>query len=610
MKSYRHNTRKTHNQRVATSMTWRRLSAAFVFTMLVTVLLIKMLDMQILDSEFFEQQGDARQLREVSIPAYRGDIVDRHGEPLAISAPVHSIWLNPKVVKTYLQPQQDLKLQQHLDALIKVANLLSLDVNGLKKRIKRNSHREFLYLKRHATPELANKIMALKIPGIALHNEYRRYYPGGEVAAHVVGFSDIDNNGQEGIELAFNEWLEGVPGKKRVVRDAKGRAFADVERIKSAQPGKPVKLSLDKSLQFVTYRALKAAVLKHNAVAGSAVVLDVQTGEVLAMANLPSFNVNDRKQLQPQAIRNRAVTDVFEPGSTMKPITIAAALESGRWKPFYKVETAPGYMRVKGNMVRDHKNYGDLDVGGVLEKSSNVGITKIALAMDAEQQWSMYQKLGFGVVTGSGFPGEASGRLSLNALNSDFERASLAYGYGVSATALQLAHAYSAIAADGMLHPVSFLYDETGGRDAEITGQRVMSVTTARAVRKMMQRVVSDKGTARRASVANYSVAGKTGTVHKFIAGGYDRDRYLSIFAGMVPADKPELVMVVMIDEPRNGEYFGGLVAAPVFSAVMSSAVRLLDITPDKIFQEELFAEQQMNADVTVKPEHAQGGNT
>jgi cell division protein FtsI (penicillin-binding protein 3) len=558
-------------------MVWRRLSAAFVFILLVAALLVKTLDMQILRSEFFEEQGDARQLRTVSISAHRGDIVDRNGEPFAVSAPVHSIWLNPKVAK------------EHLDSLINVARLLSIDVVSLKEKIKRNSHREFLYLKRQASPELAAEVMALKVPGVALRNEYRRYYPSGEVAAHVVGFSDIDDNGQEGIELAFDEWLKGIPGKKRVIRDRLGRAFDDVERIKSAQPGKVIKLSLDKRLQYVTYRTLKAAVLKHNAVAGSAVVLDVKTGEVLAMVNQPSFNVNNRKQLQPQATRNRAVTDVFEPGSTMKPLTIAAALESGRWKSFYKVETAPGYMSVKGNMIRDHKNYGDLDVGGVLEKSSNVGISKIALAMDAEQQWSMYKKLGLGAVTSSGFPGEAGGQLSLNALNNDFERASLAFGYGVSVTSLQLAHAYSAIAADGILRPVSFLYDEEKEQAQEVKGQRVMSVETARAVRKMMQRVISDKGTGGRASVANYSVAGKTGTVHKFIAGGYAEDRYLSIFAGMVPADKPELVMVVMIDEPRNGEYFGGLVAAPVFSQVMSGAMRLMDVAPDRVSKKQLM---------------------
>ena len=586
MKTYRQN-----KQGIKPLASWRRLSVVTVFTLLAAILLVKTLDMQILRSEFFEQQGDARQLRTVSITAHRGDIVDRNGEPFAVSAPVNSIWINPQVAK------------DHLDELAGVAKLLSLDVISLKEKIKRNTSREFLYLKRHASPELADEVVALKVPGVALLNEYRRYYPSGEVAAHVIGFSDIDDNGQEGVELAYDDWLKGQSGKKRVIRDRLGRAFDDIERIRSAEPGKSLKLSIDKRLQYLTYRTLKAAVLKHNAVAGSAVVLDVNTGEVLAMVNQPSFNVNDRKQLKPQATRNRAVTDVFEPGSTMKPFTIAAALESGRWKPFYKVETAPGYMQVKGNTIRDTRNYGDLDVGGVLEKSSNVGISKIALALDAEEQWSMYQKVGFGAATGSGFPGEAGGQLSLDALSNDFVRASMAFGYGVSVTPLQLAHAYTAIAADGILRPVSFLLDEDGKKGEAVEGQRVMSVETARAVRKMMQRVVSDKGTGERASVSNYSVAGKTGTVHKFIAGGYAEDRYLSIFSGMVPADKPELVMVVMIDEPRNGEHFGGQVAAPVFSQVMSGAMRLLDIAPDRISKKQL-----MNADIHTRDISKEGG--
>lgn len=593
MKSYKRNKRE-----VKTSMAWRRWSVAFVFMLLTTALLAKTLDMQILHSEFFERQGDARQLRTVSISAHRGDIVDRNGEPFAVSAPVNSIWVNPQVAK------------DNLDELAKVAKLLSLDMVSLKEKIKRNASREFLYLKRHASPEVAEDVMALQAPGVALLNEYRRYYPSGEVAAHVVGFSDIDDNGQEGIELAFDDWLKGRPGKKRVIRDRLGRAFDDVERIQSVEQGKKITLSLDKRLQYLTYRTLKAAVLKHNAVAGSAVVLDVRTGDVLAMVNQPSFNVNDRKQMQPQATRNRAVTDVFEPGSTMKPFTIAAALESGRWKPYYKVETAPGYMMVKGNTIRDSKNYGDLDVGGVLEKSSNVGISKIALAMDADQQWEMYQKLGLGVSTGSGFPGEVSGQLSLNAMNNDFERASMAFGYGVSVTPLQLAHAYSAIAADGVLRPVNFLWDEEARRGEPVEGQRVMSVETARAVRKMMQRVVSDKGTAKRASVTNYSIAGKTGTVHKYIAGGYADDRYISIFAGIAPADDPELVMVVMIDEPRNGEYYGGQVAAPVFSQVVSGAMRLLDVPPDQITNKQLMntGKQKSVKDSLAHGEMVKGG--
>lgn len=547
-------------------MPWRRLSVLAVFVCVVVVLAGRALDMQVLHSAFFEQQGDARQLRHVTIPANRGDIVDRNGEPLAISTPVNSIWLNPQEFSA-----DDKSLKQ-------LARLLSINPSSLKKKISSYQGREFMYLKRHVSPELANKVLQLNIKGIALQDEYRRYYPAGEVAAHVIGFADIDDNGQEGVELAFDEWLKGEPGRKQVLRDRFGRAVDDVKRISSSEPGKPIRLSVDKRLQYLTYRTLKAAVLKHNAVAGSAVVLDADTGEVLAMANQPSFNVNDRSQLRPDTTRNRAVTDVFEPGSTMKPLTVAAAIESGRWRDYYKVETGPGYMMVMGNTIRDTHNYGDLDVSGVIMKSSNVGISKIALSLDAEQQWEMYQQLGFGTDTGSGFPGEATGRLSVNALNNDFERATLAFGYGVSVTTLQLARAYAAIASDGYLKPVSFIHQENPPR-----GESVMSAETAATVRKMMQRVVSSKGTGNQARVANYSVAGKTGTVHKFTAGGYAENRYLSIFTGMVPATDPRLVMVVMIDEPRNGEHFGGAVAAPVFSKVMAGAMRLLDIPPDNV---------------------------
>ncbi len=559
-------------------MPWRRLSVLLVFVVLVLVLAGKALDMQVLHSGFYEQQGKARQVRTVTIAAHRGDIVDRNGQPLAISAPVKSIWINPGEV------------QKDVGELMPLAKLLSLNMKKLRIKIKRNAKREFMYLKRQVPPNLAAKVMALSIPGVATGNEYRRYYPSGEVTAHVLGFVDIDNNGQEGIELAYNKYLKGVPGKKRVIRDRLGRVFDDIERISPVKPGQSIHLSIDKRLQYLTYRTLKAAVIKNNAVAGSAVILDVKTGEILAMANQPSFNPNDRDQLIPQATRNRAVTDVFEPGSTMKPISIAAALESGRWKPSDKIETAPGYMKVDGNMIRDERNYGELSMGEVIEKSSNVGISKIVLSLDEETQWDMYRKIGFGVSTGSGFPGEASGRLSLTAMNNDFTRATMAYGYGISVTPLQLARAYAAIASNGILRPVSFLHKN---HPVAVAGRRVMSAKTAREVRKMMQLVVSDKGTGKRARVANYSVAGKTGTVHKFIKGGYAKDHYISIFAGMIPANKPDLVMVVVIDDPRNGEYFGGLVAAPVFSKVMTGAVRLLDISPDKIAKKQLLFAQK-----------------
>lgn len=577
LKKSRSSARKkaTKRELKRTLMPWRRLSVLAVFFVLAAVLLGKALDMQVLRSEFYQKQGQARQVRTVAIAAHRGDIVDRNGLPLAISAPVKSIWINPR------------ESQGEPEGLPSLAKLLSLNVAALEKKIKRNAKRSFVYLKRHVSPELADRVLALSVPGVSAQSEYHRYYPSGEVSAHVIGFADIDDKGQEGIERAFDSTLKGVPGKKRIMRDRLGRVFDDIERISPVRPGQDIQLSIDKRLQYLAYRTLKAAVIKHNAIAGSAVVLDVHTGEVLAMVNQPSFNVNDRKQLTPQATRNRAVTDVFEPGSTMKPITVAAALESGRWKPFYKVATAPGYLKIGANMVRDERNYGDLDVGGVIEKSSNVGISKITLAMDEEDQWGMYVKMGFGSATGSGFPGEASGRLSLEAMHDDFSRATMAYGYGISVTPLQLARAYSAIANDGVMRPVSFLREEKAP-----LGQRIMSVETARSVRKMMKRVLGDKGTGKRARVANYTVAGKTGTIHKYVTGGYAKDRYMSIFAGMIPADNPELVMVVVIDEPRNGEHFGGQVAAPVFSQVMSGAVRLMDIAPDKIVSKQLVSER------------------
>ena len=591
---------------------WRRLAVMLVFMALVSVLLGRALDMQVLRSDFYQAQGEARQLRTVTIPAHRGDIVDRNGQPLAISAPVKNIWINPKRFfrqirspqgKTAGDREQEDTLASTADSLAwltPVAGLLGLDSKRLRQRVQRNAGREFLYLKRQVSPELAEQVLALSVPGVAAEAAYHRYYPGGEITAHVLGFVDIDDRGQEGLERAFDAELKGRPGRKRVIRDRLGRIIDDIERITPVQPGRRLQLSLDRRLQYLAYRSLKSCVLKHNAVAGSVVVLDARSGEVLAMASQPSFNVNDRRQLTPQATRNRAVVDVFEPGSTMKPISIAAALESGRWKPYYKVKTAPGWLRLGAGLVRDERNHGDLDVGGVIEKSSNVGVSKIVLGINAEQQWGMYNRVGFGQSTGSGFPGEAAGHLSRSAMDSDFARATMAYGYGISVTPLQLARAYAAIANDGILPEIQFLRTQT-----PLPGRRVMSAQTARELRKMMQRVLGDGGTGKRARVANYSVAGKTGTVHKFIAGGYAPDRYLSIFAGMIPAEAPRLVMVAVIDEPRKGGHYGGQVAAPLFSEVMTGAVRLLDIAPDRLRSRQLLVVRARHTTAAVRPEGA-----
>ncbi|MCW9012687.1 MAG: penicillin-binding transpeptidase domain-containing protein [Gammaproteobacteria bacterium] len=543
----------------------RRFIVLSVFSLAIVGLLWRALDMQVLNQEFFKQQGDARHLRVVAIPAHRGDIYDRNGEPLAISTPVDTVWANPG------------ELIESIARVPELAKTLSMDAAALKKKIKQNAHREFLYVRRHVEPGIGRQVRQLGLPGIYLRREYKRYYPAGEVTSHVLGFSNVDDRGQEGLELAYDDWLTGKEGAKRIIRDRLGRAIDDVERLSAEEPGQSVYLSIDRRLQYLAYRELKSAVKEHRAIAGSAVVMDAQNGEVLAMVNQPSFNANDRSQLRPGVYRNRGLTDVFEPGSTMKPFTIAAALETGRWHPRDNVHTEPGYYQVQGSTIKDVRNYGKINLEEIILKSSNVGVSKVALSLEQEQQLDMYTKLGFGIDTGSGFPGERAGSLRTGNL-SEFERATMAFGYSISVTPLQLARAYAVLAAGGVIYPASFLR-----RDEPTQGERVMSKKTAQQVVRMMERVVSPEGTANKASIANYRVAGKTGTVHKFISGGYADDRYLSVFAGMAPASNPRLVMVVMLNEPRNGEHFGGKVAGPVFSNVMSGALRLLDIPPDDL---------------------------
>jgi len=543
---------------------FRRIIVLSVFALVISGLFYRALDMQVINQAFFQQQGDARHIRTVPISAHRGDIYDRNGEPLAISTPVDSVWVNPKEFSEFKSISQ-------------LANILNLNSAHLKNKLHKHAAKEFVYIRRQVSPGIGAQIKALGIKGVYLRREYKRYYPTGEVASHVLGFANVDDQGQEGLELAYNDWLTGEAGAKKVIRDRKGQAVDDVERIRPAQPGRPIYLSLDRRIQYLAYSALKAAVKQNKAIAGSAVVLNVHTGEVLAMVNQPSFNANDRSQLRPGVYRNRSVTDVFEPGSTMKPFTIAAALETGKWHPTDNVHTSPGHYKVQGSTIKDMKDYGKLNLGEIILKSSNVGVSKVALSIGQEQQLEMYTKLGFGFDTGSGFPGERSGNLRTSNV-SDFERATMSFGYSLSVTPLQLARAYAALAANGVIYPVTFLK-----REDETQGEKIMSADTAKKVRRMMERVVSVEGTAKKASIANYSVAGKTGTVHKFISGGYADDRYLSVFAGMVPASNPQLVMIVMLNEPRNGEHFGGQVAAPVFSKVMSGALRLLDIEPDNL---------------------------
>ncbi len=520
--------------------------------------------LQLFDREFLQTQGQARHLRVVQVPAHRGMIVDRNGEPLAISTPVQSVWVNPGEM---LPSARDLS---------RLASLLDLDVDYLRRLIGQRQGREFVYLRRHVPPDLAQQVTALKLPGVYLQQEYRRYYPAGEVAGHLLGFTNVDDKGQEGLELAFEDWLSGEPGSKRVIMDGQRNIVENVENIRSAHPGKTLKLSIDRRIQYLAYRELKAAVRKHGARSGSLVVLDSASGAVLAMVNQPSFNPNNRARLKADRMRNRAVTDVFEPGSTMKPFVIAAGLESGLYQPATTIDTSPGLFRVGRHTVRDMHDYGVLDMTGVLRKSSNVAASKIALALEPETLWESLSGTGFGVSTGSGFPGEADGYLADFHRWREIERATMAYGYGLSATAMQLAQAYGVFANDGYRLPVTLLQREEPARQTPVFAPAV-----ARAVRGMMESVVKEGGTAPLAAVQGYRVAGKTGTVHKSVAGGYADDRYLSLFAGMAPASNPRLVTVVVINEPGNGDYYGGKVAGPVFSSVMAGALRLLNITPD-----------------------------
>lgn len=534
------------------------------------LLLFRALDLHIFSKDFLQDEGAARHLRTVTLSAHRGVISDRHGEPLAISTPVDSVWVNPLEFSTAQKRWGD------------IAASLDMSNASLQKMVASRKEREFVYLRRRVTPDIADKVRALDVPGVYLQREYRRYYPAGEVAGHILGFTNIDDKGQEGLELAYNDWLSGKNGSKRVIKDRLGHIVEDVERISSPEPGKGLTLSIDRRIQYLAYRELKAAVQAHGARSGAAVVLDARTAEVLAMVNQPTFNPNNRVGLNGKFYRNRAVTDVFEPGSTIKPFTIAAALKSGRYQENSFVDTSPGFYTLGEHTVKDVRDYGRIDLSTVIQKSSNVGASRIALSLPPGEFWETFALLGFGAPTGSGFPGESHGSLRDYGSWSSFEQATMSFGYGLSVTPLQLAHAYTILAHDGRLRPVSFNRIDRQQADAQ-AGDSVFDEYTLKAVRRMMEGVVSVQGTGKRARIAGYRVAGKTGTVKKLAASGYSEDRYIAVFAGMVPASAPRLVMVVMIDEPTRGEYYGGRVAAPVFSRVMSGALRLLDIPPDDI---------------------------
>lgn len=518
--------------------------------------------LQGMHDDFLQARGEARFMRVIEIAANRGVITDRDGEPLAVSTPVESV-----------QASRDEVRMTDAQA-VALARVLQMDVEALRKRLTEGS-REFVFLKRQLPPDQAARVLQLRIPGVLLQREYRRYYPAGEVAAHLVGFNNVDDNGQEGVELAYQEWLAGKPGSRRVIKDKRGQIVEDIENLRVPQQGRDLALSIDRKIQYLAYRELKAAVEQHKAKAGSAVVLDVQTGEVLALVNLPAFNPNNRGKLTGQQTRNRAIIDLYEPGSTMKAFTIAAGLEAGIVRPESIIQTGPGSLTIGPNTIRDVNPLGALSVTQVLQKSSNVGSARIALQLPPATLWQSFSDAGFGLPTRVGFPGEGHGRLRAPNTWRPIEQATMSYGHGLSVTLLQIARAYSIFATDGEMRPISIVRV-----DSPPPAIRVISVETARAVRHMLELATGPGGTAPRAQVAGYRVGGKTGTARKIENGVYVQ-RHVASFIGFAPVSAPRVIVAVTIDEPSNGVYYGGAVAAPVFSQITAGALRMLGVAHD-----------------------------
>jgi cell division protein FtsI (penicillin-binding protein 3) len=529
-------------------------------------LMARAFDLQVVRKQFYQRQGDARFLREMPIPVSRGTIFDRNGEPLAVSTPVMSIWANPPEVL------------ENSQRIVELAKALGVDADELKDRLAQRADREFVYLRRQMSPEAAKAVLDLGIPGVNGQREFKRYYPSGEVTAHVLGFTNIDDRGQEGLELAYDDWLAGTPGSKRVIRDRMGHVVENLEQLRAPKPGQNLTLSIDRRIQFLAYNELKSTLEKFQADSGSIVIVDVPTGEVLAMANLPTYNPNAVGGSHPSERRNRAMTDVIEPGSTMKPFTLAAALSSGQFTPTKPIiDTTGGHWYFQGHDIHDTHNYGLLTPTGVITKSSNVGAAKIAMQLDTGLLYDTFRAFGFGNSTNSGFPGESAGYLKVGRDWRPLEKAIMAYGYGLNVTALQLANGYATIADNGVMHSPSFI------KGADNAAKQIISPEVAHQLVRMMETVTGPGSTAPQARIANYSVAGKTGTAHRASVGGYDKNNYIAAFAGIVPASKPRLVGIVIISNPSKGSYYGGMVSAPAFAHVMDGALRLLDVPPDNI---------------------------
>ncbi len=542
---------------------WRSRFVLFVVAAAFAALAGRAFFLQAMHTSFLQAKGEARYGRVLEMPASRGPVKDRNGQLLAISTPVESIWVSP----------EDFDVDEA--QVRSLAKTLGMPAEEIRQKIARKD-RQFAYLKRQISPDQADKVMALGIPGVFQQREFRRYYPAGEVMAHVVGFTGIEDNGQEGIELAAQERLAGIPGSRKVIKDRRGRIVEDVEGVRAPRDGVEVTLAIDQRLQFLAHRELKAAVEAHRAKAGSLVIVDAKTGEVLALVNQPDYNPNNRANVTGRQTRNRSVTDLFEPGSTMKPFTIAAALDAGVVTPATQIQTGTVPMTIGGWTISDSHPNGLLTVAQVIQKSSNIGSAKIMLAMPAERMGTLYRELGFGVSPQTGFPGEARGQLRPWAQWRPIEQATLAYGHGLSVSLLQMARAYTIFTTDGQLLPLSLMK-----RDAHPIGKRLITKATAQEVTRMMEMAVLPGGTAPRAQVPGYRVAGKTGTAHKAEAGGYAEHKYVSSFVGFAPVTSPRFIVAVMLDEPQGAKYFGGDVGGPVFSSVMGNALRMMGVPPD-----------------------------
>ena len=549
---------------------WRFGIVCVLLACLAGTLIARLVLLQVTDSGkgavFLREQGALRAVRTAEIPVYRGLIEDRNGTPVAVSSPVVSLWANPQQL-------------QGSHRLSELATLLSMDPGALSEKLAFYSDKHFMYLARHQTPEFARRILRENFPGVRGEREYRRYYPAGEVTAQILGLTNVDGRGIAGLELAYEDWLRGVPGKKRFIKDLHGDAVRDFGVVEEPRPGNSLALSIDLRLQYAQHRELQRAMKETGAAAGSAVTVDAWTGEVLAISNYPVFNPNSRDALDFAGARNRAVTDVFEPGSTIKTLTLVAALESGLFSIDSLVDTSPGRIRVGSKVLHDPRDYGEITVSNIIEKSSQVGVTKLAQAVGHEAVLDVLRRFGLGESTGTGFPGERAGALPDLARWSDIEKVTLAFGYGLNTTPIQLARAYAALANDGVLRPLTLLKQDP--KDLP-PGQRVVEPAIAREVLKVLGRVTQPGGTATLAHVPGFSVGGKTGTVHKVGEGGYLDDQYVALFVGIAPMTSPRYVTAILIDQPRGDHYGGGLAAAPVYARITEEVLRIRNARPEQ----------------------------